>query len=78
MQYGTIVNIQYGTIVNVCIIYRLTPRTNNLSATLGNCLFGAVKLTKNDDIDKYRYSGYGIGFDSKGSFSHPRFYYLGA
>ena len=26
-------------------------------------LFGAVSLTKNADIDKYKYSGYGIGFD---------------
>ena len=25
-------------------------------------MFGAVKLTKNPDIDKYKYSGYGIGF----------------
>ena len=34
-------------------------------------LFGAVTLTKNADIDKHRYSGYGIGFDRKGSFSFP-------
>ena len=33
--------------------------------------FGAVTLIKNADIDKYRYSGYGIGFDRKGSFSFP-------
>ena len=31
--------------------------------TLVNGLFGAVSLTKNADIDKYKYSGYGIGFD---------------
>ena len=37
--------------------------------TLENCLFGFVKLTKNADIDKYRYSGYGIGFDRNTSFS---------
>ena len=36
-----------------------------------NALFGAVKLTKNADIDKYKYSGYGIGFDGKGFYSHP-------
>ena len=35
-----------------------------------NCLFGVVKLTKNADIDKYKYSGYGIGFDLRGSFTH--------
>ena len=28
-------------------------------------------MTKNADIDKYNYSGYGIGFDRKGFFSHP-------
>ena len=27
---------------------------------LDNFLFGAVKLIKNTDIDKYKYSGYGI------------------
>ena len=36
-----------------------------------NGLFGAVKLKKNGDIDKHKYSGYGSGFDSKGKFSHP-------
>ena len=34
-------------------------------------MFGAVKLTKNADNDKYKYSGYGIGFDGKGFFLHP-------
>ena len=34
-------------------------------------MFGSVTLTKNVDIDKYKYSGYGIGFDRKGSFSFP-------
>ena len=28
-------------------------------------MFGAVSLTKNADIDQYKYSGYGIGFDSR-------------
>ena len=32
-------------------------------------MFGYVKLTKNPDIDKYKYSGYGTGFDRKGEFS---------
>ena len=35
------------------------------------CFFGAVTLTKNTDIDKYGYSGYGIGFDRRSSFSFP-------
>ena len=33
--------------------------------TLKNCLFGAVTLTKNADIDKYEYFVYGIGFDRR-------------
>ena len=41
--------------------------------TLKNCLFGVVTVTKNADIDKYEYSGYGIGFDRRGSFSFPNF-----
>ena len=36
--------------------------------TLENCLFGAISLTKDVDTDKYKYSGYGIGFDRKGKF----------
>ena len=36
-----------------------------------NDLFFAVKLTKNAGIDKYKYSGYGIGFDTRKSFSSP-------
>ena len=34
-------------------------------------MFGAVKLTKNADIDKYLYSAYGIEFDRKESFTSP-------
>ena len=36
---------------------------------LKNSLIGAVELINNDDIDKYKYSGFGIGFDMKGTFS---------
>ena len=36
-----------------------------------NSLFGAIKLTKNADIDKYKYSGYGTGFYRRGTFSVP-------
>ena len=36
---------------------------------LGNSLFGAVKLTENDDFDKCRCSWYDIGIDANGNFS---------
>ena len=35
----------------------------NTRPTLVNCLLGAVSITKNADIDKNKYSGYGPGFD---------------
>ena len=34
-------------------------------------MFGAVKLTKNAGINKYKYSRYSIGFDSSGSVLFP-------
>ena len=58
--------------VNVYIVYEISKNINISDyPTLENCLFGAVKLTKNADIDKYGYSGYGIGFDRRSSFSFP-------
>ena len=35
---------------------------------LENSLFGAVKLVKYADINKYKYSGYDIGFHRPGTF----------
>ena len=62
----------HKTIVNIYIVYELGASTsNNTDPALKNCLFGAVTLTKNADIDKYGYSGYGIGFDRRSSFSFP-------
>ena len=58
------------TIVNIYIVYDITKRNPVTSyPTLENCLFSSVKLTKNPDVDKYKYSGYGIGFDRRGQFS---------
>ena len=63
----------HGKIVNIYIVYEINKKDNTISSdpTLENCLFGAVTLTKNVNIDRYGYSGYGIGFDRKGSFSFP-------
>ena len=59
-------------VVNIYIVYELGASTSHIDdPTLKNCLFGVVTLTKNADIDKYRYSGYRIAFDRKGSFSFP-------
>ena len=58
-------------VINLNILYTLNPQLINLNIDFipGNCLFGSVKLTKNVDLDKYKYSGYSIGFDSCSEFS---------
>ena len=47
----------------------LWPLTVAKDFVLRNSLFGAVKLTTKADPDKYKYFGFGIGFDPHGSFS---------
>ena len=62
--------IGHGYIVNIYEVYEITSNYNAFSyPSLENCLFGSVKLTKNTNIDKYGYSGYGIEFDRKKSSS---------
>ena len=59
-------------VVNIYIVYELGASSSlDNDPTLKNCLFGAVTLTKSADVDKYGYSGFGIGFDRKSSFSFP-------
>ena len=65
------ITFTHGKAMKIYIVYDLKSNLNNFDYTLQNTLFGAVKPTKNSDIDKYEYTGYGIGFDSKGIFSHP-------
>ena len=56
-------------IVNIYLAYEISfSDSNNNYRTLENSMFGAVKLVKNTDIDKYEYSGYGILFDRRGIF----------
>ena len=66
------ISYTHGKIVNINIVYELgASSSHNNDPTLKNFLFGAVTLSKNADIDKYGYSGYGIGFDRRSSFSFP-------
>ena len=66
------VSYTHSTIVNIYIVYELgASSSNDNDPTLKNCLFGAITLTKNADIEKYGYSGYGIGFDRRSGFSFP-------
>ena len=62
----TKISYTHGKVVNIYIVCELgASSSHNNDTTLKNCLFGAVTLTKNVDIDKYGYSGYGIGFDKR-------------
>ena len=66
------VSYTYGKVVNIYIVYELTESSSHVNdPTLKNCLFGAVTLTKNADIDKHGYSGHWIGFDRTVSFLFP-------
>ena len=62
--------------MNIYIAYKIIRIVNingnrDSNLTIENALFGAVSLTKNADVRKYKYSGYGLAFDRRGSFSFP-------
>ena len=61
----------HGKIVNIYIVYQPSSNTNDFNFALEDYLFGAVKLNKNADIDKYKYSGYGTGFDARENVLYP-------
>ena len=53
------ITFDHGKIVNIYNVYEI-ERSVNISSypKLGNCLFGAFKLTKHFDVDLYKYCGY--------------------
>ena len=66
------ISYTHGKVVNIYIVYEFgASGSNNSDPTLKNCLFSAIILTKNADIEEYGHSGYGIGFDGRSSFSFP-------
>ena len=52
----------------ISYILGLHWRNLNIDFTLGNFLFGSIRLIKNADLCKYKYTGYGIGFDPRSEF----------
>ena len=56
-------------VINLYNSYTLGPQLRNFNTdfTLSNCL----KLTKNADSGEYKYTGYGLGSDSRGEYSFP-------
>ena len=68
------ITFTHGNIVNICIVYKINlwERGYNDYFVLDNSLFGTAKLIKKaDDIDKYKYSGYGIQSNRCRTFSVP-------
>ena len=59
------------SVINIYIVYSLNPVSNarNTDFTAQNCLFGAVKITKDVNTSNYKYVGYGICFDESSNFS---------
>ena len=60
-------------IINLYISYTLNSQLRNLNTdfTSGNCLFRSVKVAKNAELDKYKFSSCTIGFDSPSEFLLP-------
>ena len=64
------ISYTHGKVVTNYVVYELGASSFHVNdPTLKNCLFGAVTFNKNADIVKYGYSGYGIGFAGRTSFS---------
>ena len=61
-----------GKVVNIYIVYEISKNfTFSSYSTLKSCLFSAVSLTENANIDKHKISGYWIGLGRHGYFSYP-------
>ena len=71
LNFTKTMTLTHKNVDNICVFYEIDLWSNIQGAgfALGNSLFGAVKLIKNADPDKYRYSCYGIRFDAPGFFS---------
>ena len=71
-MFKTTISYTHGKVVNIYIFYEFgASGSHGNDSMLKNSLFGAVTLTKNADIDKYRYFGYGIGFNRGSSSTFP-------
>ena len=60
----------HKALINIYLVYEINlwPFKWSSDFMLGNFLLRAVKLTKNFDLDQYKYSSCGIGFDVNETF----------
>ena len=65
------ITFPHKQVLNICIVCKINAWSYIFGTdfVLENSLFEAIRLTKNSALDKYKYFGYGIGFDSRVSFS---------
>ena len=65
------ITFSHGEIVNIYTVCEISVSNHRYDdyPLLESCLSSAVNLTKNSDINKYKCSGSGIGFDRGGNFS---------
>ena len=65
------VRLNHNKFVNIYIVYEINlwPYKQSTAFILVNFLFVAVRSVKSADFGKYKYSRYGIGFNTHGSFS---------
>ena len=61
----------HGKIVNIYIAYEIDKMYTKSHPTLVNYVFRAASITKNADINKNKYFGYGIRFDRTGLYLLP-------
>ena len=58
------ITYNHGKLVSIYILYEISKSFNiSYHPTKENCLFSAVSLNRNAETNKYKYFGYGIGFD---------------
>ena len=69
LKQGT-ATLTYRNVVNLFIASNLDAWSRDLTTkfTLGDFLFGAVKLTENGDPEKYWFVGYDTGFGRSSDF----------
>ena len=64
------ITYNHGKIVNIYTVYEISKNYSIITyPALENSLFGPVSLIKNADVDQYKYSWYGNGFDRKVEFT---------
>ena len=70
-QQNKVIIPNNNNVINIHCVYQIEPISSSRGDTFTeqNALFVAMQITKNADTSKYKYKGYGICFDTGGTFS---------